>query len=355
MLNRIKVIKDLILAHLQNIADGMQLLLKRNDSLLEKMSRLSENNESLFRQFETALNSLQQHIQNTQEHQSQLIQLINSSKFGSSYFAKISPNQILSNQQVLQPEIALSTYLYAFLPDKIALDIGANIGEFSEQLLQAGYTVYAFEPFPPIFQQLNQRLHNCSKFHSFQVAVGATDTLMDLHLVTCETNSSNYDHPSVYSTLKPHALPEELSFTDKIQVQVQCLDSLHRSSLIPSQIGLVKIDTEGFDLEVIRGMGAFSYAVVITEFWSKQHIFWEADVQESGSLRELVKEMSGRNYHWYIVICRDSNQNIVSYHCNYAQTPDRCWGNVFFFRSYDVFMQAFKWCAAALPQTYIFC
>ncbi len=45
------------------------------------------------------------------------------------------------------PELGLLEYLYSFLTDTNAIDVGANIGKVSERLLKCGYTVYAFEPY----------------------------------------------------------------------------------------------------------------------------------------------------------------------------------------------------------------
>ncbi len=65
---------------------------------------------------------------------------------------------LISSDEFTQqnPEVGLLEYLYSFLNDMNAIDVGANVGRVSERLLKAGYTVYAFEPYPPAFATLQK-------------------------------------------------------------------------------------------------------------------------------------------------------------------------------------------------------
>ena len=257
----------------------------------------------------------------------------------------------------LEPEEKLITFLYSFLPSRKAIDIGANRGDISESLLKAGYQVYAFEPYTPVFEQLCQRLQQNSDFQAYNIAIGSHDTTMDFHICSDQSEEQIFQNPSLYNTLFPHSMPPGLNFTETRQVQVRSLESLHQTGEISHDIGLVKIDTEGYDLEVIQGMGKAQYPVVVAEFWDKNHIFGQ-----SGTLNRLdllVEGMKKRDYHWYLVIARsdkpsnyDFNYDIFFYG-NYPETVDNSWGNVFFFREYEVFKQAFSWCSAFLPMAYL--
>jgi FkbM family methyltransferase len=257
----------------------------------------------------------------------------------------------------LEPEEKLIAFLYSFLPSRKAIDIGANRGDISESLLKAGYQVYAFEPYTPVFEQLCQRLQQNSDFQAYNIAIGSHDTTMDFHICSDQSEAGIFQNPSLYNTLLPHSMPQGLNFTETRPVQVRRLESLHQTGEISHDIGLVKIDTEGYDLEVIQGMGKAQYPVVVAEFWDKNHIFGQ-----SGTLNRLdllVEGMKKRDYHWYLVIARsdkpsnyDFNYDIFFYG-NYPQTVDNSWGNVFFFREYEVFKQAFSWCSAFLPMAYL--
>jgi hypothetical protein len=82
------------------------------------------------------------------------------------------------------PELGLLEYLYSFLNNTIAIDVGANVGRVSERLLKSGYSVYAFEPYGPSFQALSERLKGHQKFHAFDFALGAVDATMHLHIAS---------------------------------------------------------------------------------------------------------------------------------------------------------------------------
>jgi FkbM family methyltransferase len=247
-------------------------------------------------------------------------------------------------------DIELMVYLYSFLPCRTAIDVGANRGDVSSRLLQAGFEVYAFEPFPPVFNKLSERLASNPNFHSFPCALGSVDEVKDLHLAVDLTEDKIYDDPTYYSSLTRHSLSDGLVFSEVIPVSVKTLASLHQSGELPSHVGLVKIDTEGFDLEVIRGMGDLRYPVVVAEFWDPNFPF--AQTGSMNCLKDMVPVMQQRGYSWYVIIYRIWGSSEISYYCNSAYSLDQSWGNIFFFRDHNVFSEALKWCSATMPATY---
>lgn len=247
-------------------------------------------------------------------------------------------------------DIELMVYLYSYLPHQRAIDIGANRGDVSARLLQAGYEVYAFEPFPPVLVQLQERFGQNSSFHAFGYALGSANETRNLHLVVDQTEDKIFDDASFYSSLTRHSLTEGLAFQDSITVEVKTIASLHEAGTLPDDIGLVKIDTEGFDLEVIKGMGNFRYPVVLAEFWDPTFPFGQTGAMNY--LADMVPAMRQRDYRWHIVIYRIWGQHEVSYYCNSDYSLENSWGNVFFFQDYEIFSQALKWCSATMPATY---
>ncbi len=245
------------------------------------------------------------------------------------------------------PEVDLMLFLYSFLPERTAIDIGANIGEVSERLLAHGYNVYAFEPFPPVFATLQNRLAHDPKFHSYQMALGKTDQTMELSVAE-DYSGGKFGDTSVFNTLIPRELNCELKFTKHIEVPVRSLESLHRSGEVPTQIGLVKIDTEGFDLEVIRGMGSYRYPVVCAEFWGEK-----VSIGTGTTLNRLVdiaQEMRKRDYPWFIVIYHIEEVKGCCFLSNSTAISSKAWGNVFFFEDFTVFRHAADWCASVISR-----
>jgi FkbM family methyltransferase len=185
-----------------------------------------------------------------------------------------------------------------------------------------------------------------------QLALGSADGKMDLYIAKASPDSSqNYD-PTLYNSLSEHPMLDDLFFDGTtIEVSVRSLESLWNSTAIPEEIGLLKIDAEGHDLEVIRGMGERQKpAVVVAEFWDANFVFGKPG--EHDRLEELVCEMRRREYHRHIVIYRTGGDGDISFYCNQGRAIENSWGNAFFFLDYEIFKEALQWCSAVLPPTY---
>jgi FkbM family methyltransferase len=267
--------------------------------------------------------------------------------------------KVVTNQSNFQGiEVELMCYLYSYLPYPSALDIGANQGDVTERLLQTGYEVYAFEPFLPVVEKLKNRLSNFSNLHVFPLALGAINEERELHLVGDQNLVNDPNSQPLYpdadytllSSINIHSLPEGMVFTETVPITVTTLETLHQQQQVPSEVGLVKIDTEGFDLQVIQGMGDYRYPVVVAEFWDEKFPFGEFGVDNR--LPSLVEAMKLRGYHWFIVIYRVFPNNEVSFYCNHLISVGSSWGNVFFFQEHSVFSEALKWCSCVMPATY---
>jgi FkbM family methyltransferase len=251
-------------------------------------------------------------------------------------------------QSETDPEIALLEYLQPFLDDATAIDVGANRGTVSERLLKSGYRVCAFEPFEASFQSLSKRLADYKDFRAFQIAIGDADGRRPLHVAEALTENSGHD-PSLYHTLVPHPMPDRVRFGDTVEVSVRSLDSLRAEGLVPERVGALKIDTEGTDLAVIRGLGLLTPSVIVTEFWDGRHIFGQSG---HGQLSETAGALLERGYYWYVVMYRPDDTGAISYYFNRSDTPANSWGNAVFFQDHALFAKAARWCEAVLNPTF---
>lgn len=212
-----------------------------------------------------------------------------------------------------------------------------------------GYEVYAFEPNPPVFEELQARVRE-RQGAAYNLAVGSSDTAMKLHVAEDRSKDRSYEDPSQLSSLIPHSMPADLPFVSALDVTVRSLESLANEHAIPRDLGLVKIDTEGYDLEVIRGMGPLRPQVLLSEYWAEDFVFGESGALNR--LDELVREAHARGYQWYIVLYRVAGSERISYYCNHDHSVSNSWGNVFFFQNRELFLRAMDWCAAVLPTPY---
>ncbi len=249
-----------------------------------------------------------------------------------------------------QIETELVCYLYSYLPCRVALDVGANRGDVAERLLQAGYEVYAFEPFPPVLEKLQQRLSQNANFHAIPYPLGAVDEKRAFYVSADLKDLKRYDDITFYNSLLPHSLGESLVFQESIPVTVRSLAGLHRSNQIPPQVGFIKIDTEGWDLDVIKGTEEYRYPVVMIVFGDSS--FPLGRVGARNSLNEMVPAMRERGYSWHIVIYRIWAEARISFYCNSMHSFEHSWGNVIFFQDHTVFLEALKWCNATMPPTF---
>lgn len=130
----------------------------------------------------------------------------------------------------------------------LSLDIGANVGNYTKLILQeTNSKVISFEPLPDAYRELeNLKKDFSERLEIFNIAISNENKKQDLHF-------SN--EKSEKASLMKHL--EKLSFVgkankNKISVEVKKLDDL--KNILKNQIiDFIKIDTEGYEFEVLDG------------------------------------------------------------------------------------------------------
>lgn len=123
-------------------------------------------------------------------------------------------------------------------PDSVCLDIGAHIGYYSCLLAQCAGKVYAFEPYKPHFDLLAQNLEPYdTPYVLFNAAVGAHPSDRAL-LYLSQVNAG--DH---------RLAPDPDGARETIVVETVSIDSV-----IQEPIDFCKIDVQGYEGHVLRGM-----------------------------------------------------------------------------------------------------
>lgn len=150
-------------------------------------------------------------------------------------------------------------------PGDIFVDIGANIGWFTLLAAARGATVHAFEPFSESLTRLARHV-SLNRFSSIQIhpiALGARNETLSL-AVAGEGN------PGANSLVNASR-----SF-GRVEVPVRTLAG-ELTAAEARRVKLVKIDVEGWELEVLRGAQALAphlrnavFVVEVTPAWLRQ-------------------------------------------------------------------------------------
>lgn len=132
-------------------------------------------------------------------------------------------------------------------------DVGANVGQYGRRLRQFGYKgrIVSFEPVPRFLEKLRRRAAGDPDWHVVPCGLGRTDTVRPMH-VEWLTMSSLLP-PSDYGSTRYKRFGR--GGTEDIQV---CrLDGLMDKALdgIDDPRPYLKMDTQGYDLEVFAGAG----------------------------------------------------------------------------------------------------
>ena len=119
--------------------------------------------------------------------------------------------------------------------DKAFVDVGANIGSFTMYFAPRCKRVYAFEPFPPTFHKLVANTQLYPNVVAFNAALGEREEVLPLFLHGVSGHNS--------------LVRAESDFSGEVHAtRVHRMDNLDLRD-----IGIIKIDTEGYEGSVVRG------------------------------------------------------------------------------------------------------
>jgi FkbM family methyltransferase len=133
------------------------------------------------------------------------------------------------------PELSLISNLVK--NNQNSIDIGANLGLFTFFMSRASKHVFAFEPNPYPLENLKDLVD--SNVTILPIALGNNDGPVEIKIP---------HHRKGWSSNGASLASKEINDGKILNIQCRKLDSLNIEN-----IGLIKIDVEGFEIEVIRG------------------------------------------------------------------------------------------------------
>jgi len=131
------------------------------------------------------------------------------------------------------------------------LDVGANHGQYGNHLRDIGYKgwIVSFEPVRSTFEDLSIHAATRPPWRVFQYALGTENGQAEINLTAGD------DLTSFLTPLGPTKTLPGNRVVGKETVEVRRLDSIFDECMagISSRRLYLKLDTQGFDLEVLRG------------------------------------------------------------------------------------------------------
>ena len=198
-------------------------------------------------------------------------------------------------------------------------DVGANAGQFRDFLRdRAGFegVIHSFEPVSHLSQKLVTRARSDSNWQIHNVALGATDAKLEINVTASDTFSS-FREASV-GTGSPFA--SSMTIRDREEVAVRRADDLWPTLVVAPQKLYLKVDTQGFDLEVLRGSVQLLREVPALQF--------ELPVQRIYKGTPHYLEMLQQLEDWGFVpsglfpITVDDKLRVVEYDCVMVKAPN---------------------------------
>lgn len=131
----------------------------------------------------------------------------------------------------------------------VLIDVGANQGSYTKEALaiQSNLKIYCFEPHPKTFQILKKNISNFKNVKTINKGLSSSNGILTLY--DYQDNDGSL-HASLFREVitSIHHAGDAI----KHEVEVITLDDLIDKEKI-DEVSLLKIDTEGNELEILRG------------------------------------------------------------------------------------------------------
>jgi FkbM family methyltransferase len=203
--------------------------------------------------------------------------------------------------------------LFAYLKIDCVLDVGANIGEFGEFLrLHVEYKglIVSFEPTRNAFEALDKKASADNEWHIFNIGLGAENMTTSINVAANDRFSSLLD-------IAPYDDPvaQDNVVTDRQVVTIQRLDDLmagHRDLFSGKNI-YMKLDTQGYDLFVLRGCGK-SLAQIVG---AQSEVPFQKIYQGTADYWDALKEWheAGFDVTGMYATNRDRRRRVIEFDC----------------------------------------
>tara|TARA_B100000886_G_C20374784_1_gene471268 strand:+ start:549 stop:1220 length:672 start_codon:yes stop_codon:yes gene_type:complete len=186
-------------------------------------------------------------------------------------------------------------YINSLPRGSFVIDVGANVGKFTNIFLKKEFKVHAFEPDPIAVNELNKNCgDNNENLKLFEVAVGIKKESKKLY------RYRKFDAANPETTIGSSVLSFR-SGKDKPFVEIKCINFIDYLKNIENKIALLKMDIEGAEVEILEKIIDERLHKKIGKIYAETHErFSHRIAVETVNLRlRLVKEnINNINLNW---------------------------------------------------------
>ncbi|MBX4206187.1 FkbM family methyltransferase [Candidatus Parcubacteria bacterium] len=168
-------------------------------------------------------------------------------------------------------------------PGEVAIDCGANVGKFTTKMAKPGVTVYAFEPDPHAFKVLESKFKDNTGVVLMNKAVSARAGRGKLYFD--KRSSADEVAWSIRSTL----LAEKPNMDLKAFFEVEIIDLAEFIQGIEKPIGLMKMDIEGAEVDVLNKLIDLGLTKRIRNIVVETHERFPTLAEPTAKLRERIR------------------------------------------------------------------
>jgi len=129
-------------------------------------------------------------------------------------------------------------------------DVGANVGQYARKMRASGYKgrILSFEPLSSAYKQLKELTATDRDWEAVNIAFGDTDCESEINIANNSFSSSILDMLPSHLSAAPDSV-----YVGKEKIVVRKIDSVMNEYFEKDSRVLLKIDTQGYEKNVIDG------------------------------------------------------------------------------------------------------
>ena len=187
------------------------------------------------------------------------------------------------------------------------MDIGANVGDVTKKALSSfpNSNVVCFEPVNNTREVLIRNLFKFkNRIHVFPFALSDSNSKGTINLMSFHGANSILNQSVFHKFSNPH-----VETLDTQEIELVCLDNI--LSELPSQFfDIVKIDVEGFELNVLRG-GEYFFKNCVSTIMIEVSLMRDSNVDNQAFV-EIFSLLKSYGFYLFNIfdLCYSNNENV---------------------------------------------